>query len=66
MVIIVVVRSSLRPLTLIIFTANFLPNIGIGHVDKTEEKPTQMSEVSDAASCSFHGRIKFKEAIDDH
>jgi hypothetical protein len=66
MVIVPVARASLRPLTLIIFAANFLPNIGIGHVDKTEEKTTQMGEVSDAASCPCHGRIKFEEAIDDH
>jgi hypothetical protein len=66
MIIIFVTRAPLRPLTLIIFAANFLSNVGVDHVDETEKKATQMSEVSDAASCSLHGRIKFKEAIDDH
>jgi len=66
MVVILIVGTSLRPLTFIILAANFLPNVGIGHVDKAEEKATEVSEVSDAASSSFHGRIKFKEAIDDH
>ena len=66
MVIIFIVRTSLIPLTLIIFAANLLSNVGIEHVDETEEKATEMREVSDAASCSFHGRIKFKETVDDH
>jgi len=66
MIIVPVARAPLRPLTLIISTANFLSKIGVNHVDKTEEKATEMSEVSDAASCSFHGRKKFNETIDDH
>jgi len=66
MIIIFIIRASLGPLTLIIFAANFLPNDRISHIEKPEEEAPQMGEVSDAASCSFHGRIKFKEAIDDH
>jgi hypothetical protein len=66
MIIIFVTRSFLRPPTVIILAANFLSNVGGDHVDETEEEATQMSEVSDAAPCSCHGRIKLKEAIDDH
>ena len=66
MIIIFIARTFLRPLTLIVFAANLLSKIGVNHVDETEEKATQMGEVSDAASCPLHGRIKFKEAVDDH
>ena len=66
MVIVLVARALLVPLSLIIFAANLLSKIGVNHLDKAEEKATQMSEVSNATSCSFHGRIKFMEAIDDH
>ncbi len=66
MVIVPIARAFLVPLSSKIFAANLLSKIGVNHVDKAEEKATQMSEVSDATSCSFHGRIKFKEAIDDH
>ena len=66
MVIVSIVRAFLIPLTLIIFAANLLSKIGVAHVDETEEKAAQMSEVSNAASCSLHGRIKFKETIDNH
>jgi len=45
--------------------ADFLPNPGVAHKDQTEEKATQVSEVSDAASCPRHGRIKFEKPVDD-
>jgi len=66
MVIILIVGAFLIPLTLIIFAANLLSKIGVDHVDETEEKATEMGQMSDAASCSCHGGIKFNEAIDDH
>jgi hypothetical protein len=65
-VIVSVVRSFLIPFPFVVGAANFLSNVGVDHVDETEKKTTQMSEVSDATSRSLHGRIKFKEAIDDH
>jgi hypothetical protein len=65
-VIVLVVRTFLIPFSFVVGAANLLSKIGIAHVDKTKEKAPEMGEVSDAASCSLHGRIKFKEAIDNH
>jgi len=65
MVIVPIARASLRPLPLIIFAANLLSKIGVNHVDETEEKATQMREVSDTASCSRPGRDELDQAKND-
>ena len=56
----------MRPLPLIIFTANFLPDHGIAHIEETEKKAAQMGKVSDAPSRSPHRRKEFDEAENDH
>jgi len=65
MVIVPVVGCSLIPFPFIIFAADFLSKIGISHIDKPKKEATQMGEVSNAPSCSLHGREEFDEAIDD-
>ncbi len=66
MIIIFVTRTSLRPLALIVFAANLLSKIGVDHVDKAEEKATQMSEVRNASPRSLDRRDEFNEAEDDN
>ena len=66
MIIIFVTRTSLGPLALIVFAANLLSKIGVNHVDETEEKATQMSEVRNACPGSLDRRYEFDEAEDDN
>jgi hypothetical protein len=58
--------SSLRPFPFVIFTTNFLADCWIGHIKKSEEKSTQMGEVSNATSCPRSGREEFNETKNDH
>jgi len=46
-------RAPLAPFSSVIFAANSLSDRWVGHIEKAEEKATQMSEVSDAASCTL-------------
>ena len=66
MIITPAVRAFLRPLPFIIFTADFLPDGWIGHIEKAEEKAAQMGEVSDATPCPLHGREELDETENDH
>ena len=66
MIIVPVIGSSLRPFSFVIFSPNSLSNRRIGHIEKTEEKATQMGEVSDAAPCPLSGREEFNKAENDH
>jgi hypothetical protein len=58
--------SSLRPFPFVIVTTNFLADDRVSHIKKSEEKSTQMGEVSDATSCPRSGREEFNETKDDH
>ena len=53
MIIILLVGALLGPFSLVIVTANFLVNVGIGHINQAEEKTPQMSEACDATSGPF-------------
>ena len=66
MIIILASRAFLRPLSPIIFSANALSDRRIGHIEKTEEKTTQVGEVSDAASCPLYGREELDQTENDH
>ena len=59
--------APLRPLPLVIFTSNFLPDYWISHIEKSEEEATQMCEMSNATSCALGGREEFNQPeYDDH
>jgi hypothetical protein len=58
-------RALLRPFPFIIFTPNFLSDHWISHIKKPEDKATQMGEMRNTPSCSFHGREEFDEAEND-
>jgi len=66
MVVIPITWAPLRPLPFIIFTAKFLPDHWISHVEEAEDKATQMGEVCNASPGSFHGREEFDETEDDY
>jgi hypothetical protein len=66
MIIVAIPGASLRPLPFIIFTPNFESNFRIDHIEQTDEKASQMGEMSNTAPCSLHGREEFDEAKDDY
>jgi hypothetical protein len=65
MIIIPASRASLRPFPSIIFSPKPLANGRIGHIEKSEEKAAQMSEVRNTPSMSFHRRKEFNETKND-
>ena len=62
MVIVPITRSSLRPLPLVVGAANFLADHRVCHIDKAEEKTTQVGEVRDTPAGSLYGREEFNKA----
>ena len=42
--------ALLRPLPLVIFTANLLPDHRISHISKAKEEPPEMSDMRDSAA----------------
>ena len=66
MVVILIVGAFLIPFPSVVRAANLLSKIGVDHVDETEEKATQMSEVRNASPRSLDRRDEFNEAEDDN
>jgi hypothetical protein len=58
-------RTSLGPLSSVVFAANSLSDGGIGHIEKAEEKAAQMGEVRNTSSRSFHRGKEFNETKND-
>jgi hypothetical protein len=56
----------LGQLPFVVFSADFLSNGGVGHVQDPENKASQVGEVGNAPSGSLRGRIEFYEAEDDN
>ncbi len=56
---------SLRPLPLVVFTSNFLPDCWISHIEKPKEDATQMGEMGNTTSCALGGREELNQPEDD-
>ena len=65
MIIILIIGALLRPLPLVIFAPNLLPDDGVGHIDQTEQEATQVGEVRDTPAGSLYGREEFNKAEDN-
>ena len=65
MIIVLAIRPPLGPLSLIIFTAKFLPDRRIRHIEEAEDKTTQMGEVGHPPSRPLYRRKEFNEAEND-
>ena len=65
MVIVLTAGASLRPLPFIIFSAKFLTDRWIGHIEQAKEKTAEMGKVGDAPSHSLYRRKEFDEAEND-
>ena len=65
MIIVTTPRASLRPLSSVIISANFLLDRWKDHIKKAKNKAPKMGQVSDATSCALHRGEEFDQTEDD-
>jgi hypothetical protein len=65
-IIVLVPRALLSPFPLIVFTANFLPDRRISHVEEPKDQTPQVRQVGNPTPSPGPGSVKLQETKDDY